>query len=78
MTDITKCSYKRNIEARSLKSSNHYVLLVCVCSLSNPACKAHAPFYSNLWPVCIYNIIPHYLINGTIFEKELPDIKYLF
>ena len=29
----------------------------------------HAP-YCRLWPVRPYNIFPHYLINGTIFEKK--------
>jgi len=33
------------------------------------ACNAHAPC-SNLWPVQLYNIFPHYLINGTILEKQ--------
>ena len=26
--------------------------------------------HSHLWPVRIYNIFPHYLINGTILEKK--------
>ena len=26
--------------------------------------------HSHLWPVPLYNIFPHYLINGTIFEKN--------
>jgi len=46
---------------------------VCVCSLKYPACNAHAPPYCYLWPAPLYNIFPHYLINGTIFEK-----KYVF
>jgi len=41
-----------------------------VCSsLGHPACNAHAP-YCHLWPVRIYNIFPHYFINGMIFEKK--------
>jgi hypothetical protein len=36
---------------------------------SYPACNAHAP-YCHLWPVWFYNIFPHYLINGRIFEKR--------
>jgi len=31
-----------------------------------------------LWPVRLYNICPHYLINGTIFEKQLPNVKCVF
>ena len=27
------------------------------------------PYY-HLWPTPVYNIFPHYLINGTIFGKE--------
>ena len=29
-----------------------------------------AVLYCHLWPVCVYHIFPHYLINGTIFEKK--------
>ena len=43
--------------------------VVSVCSLSYPACNAHAP-YCHLWPVPLYNTFPHYVIKGTIFEKE--------
>jgi len=42
---------------------------VCVCSLSYPACNAHAP-YCHLWPVPLYNIFTHYLIKGMIFGKK--------
>jgi hypothetical protein len=48
--------------------SNYYKFWVCICSLSYPACHAYAP-YCHLWPVRLYNISPHYLINGTIFEN---------
>jgi len=49
---------------------------VCVClfSLSYPACNAHAP-YCHLLPVRLYYIFPHYLINGTIFPKQLLATK---
>ena len=48
---------------------------VCPCSLSYPACNAHAP-YCHPWPVQLYNIIRHYLINSTIFEgKTLLNMK---
>jgi hypothetical protein len=55
---------------------------VCVCSLSYPACNAHAP-YCHLWPVWLYHIFPHYLINRTIFEewggrKNLLNTKCMF
>jgi len=50
---------------------------VCVCSLMYPARNAHAP-YCHLWPAPLYNIFPHYLINGTIFGKKLLDTKCVF
>ena len=34
--------------------------------LSYTACNAHVP-YCHLWPVRLYHIFPHYLINGAIF-----------
>jgi len=43
------------------------MLCVCVCSLSYPACNAHAP-YCHLWPVWLCNIFRPYLITSTIFE----------
>jgi len=39
---------------------------VCICNLRYPACNAHVPC-CHMWPVPLYNIFPHYLINGTIF-----------
>ena len=50
-------------------SSTYYIFWVSACSLRYPACNARAP-YCHLWPVWLYNICPHYLINGTIFEKK--------
>jgi hypothetical protein len=49
------------------KSSKYYILWVCICSLSYPACNAHAPC-CHLWPAWLYNIFLHYLINGKIFR----------
>jgi len=42
---------------------------VCVYSLGYPAHNALAP-YCHLSTVSLYHISPHYLINGTIFEKR--------
>jgi hypothetical protein len=42
-----------------------------------PACNARAPCY-HLWLAGLYNIFPHYLINDTIFEKKLTNIKCVF
>ena len=32
----------------------------------------------HLWPVWLYHVFPRYFINGTIFKKELMNIKYVF
>jgi len=44
-------------------------LSVCVGSLNYAVRNAHAPYFQ-LGPVRLYNIFPHYLIKGTIFEKK--------
>jgi hypothetical protein len=54
-----------------------YILSVCVCSLSYPACNAHAS-YCHLWSVWLYSIFSHYLINGTILLKKLLNIQCVF
>ena len=61
------------------KSCKYYILWERVCCFRNPACNAHAP-YCHTWPLRLYNIFPHYLINDTIFggEKTLLNIKSVF
>ena len=54
-----------------------YTNSVCICSLRYPACNAHAP-YCHLWPALLYNIVPHYLLNDTVFEKKLVNTKCVF
>jgi len=56
-------------------------------SLTKPKCvfgalgmqhaMLHAP-YCHLWPDRLYKIFPHYLINGTIFEKKVTEHKMCF
>jgi hypothetical protein len=49
--------------------------------LTYPSCKAHlfcAVLYFHIWPIWLYNIFPHYLINSTIFGKKFLNIKYEF
>ena len=41
---------------------------VSICNLRYPACNAHAP-HCHMCPALLYNIFPHFLINGTIFGK---------
>jgi hypothetical protein len=40
--------------------------------------KAHVPYYVVMWPVWLYHIFPHYLINSTIFGNKLLNIKCMF
>jgi len=75
---LTKLYVERNIEARSCNRSCSGQAIGVVCSLANLAWIAHAR-YCNLWPVRLCSILPHYLINGTIFENEkLLNIKCVF
>ena len=48
------------------KSNRYCILWVCVCSLSYPACNAHAP-HCHLWPVWL--TIYFQIISPTIFEE---------
>ena len=43
------------------------------CSLSHPACNAHAP-YCHL-PARHYSVSPHFLLNGTIFIRNIIEYK---
>jgi hypothetical protein len=43
---------------------------VCVCVALGIQHTMHMRHYCHLWPVPLYSISPHYLINGTIFEKS--------
>ena len=52
-------------EAKSIT----YLFWMFICSFRYPAYKAQSPYF-DLWPVWLYLIFPHYLINGTIFEKK--------
>jgi len=80
-----QCTY--NVTLRSARA-NHCcsakVIWVRISSVRYPACNAHAP-YCHLWPPRLYNILPLYLINGTIFRGgggggggEPPKRKYVF
>ena len=50
-------------------------LRVCACSLRYQECIAHVP-YCHLWPVRFCNIFPYYLIKGTIYEKQVLQMKH--
>ena len=55
----------------------YYIFWECVCSLSYPACNAHAPYYY-LWPARLHNSFPQYLINKIFEKKKLLSIKCVF
>jgi hypothetical protein len=57
------------------KSNKCYIFCACVCSLSYPAWKAHAPYYIHLWT---YRIFSRFLIKGKIFGKKLLNIIYIY
>jgi len=59
------------------KSNMYYIIWVCICSLSYPACTVHV-LYCHLWPVRLYNILTHSLIKGMIFKIKLLNIKCVF
>ena len=53
-------------------------LIVCICSLTYPACNAHAP-YCHLWSAPLYNIFPHYVKKRKDFRKrKLLNTKCVF
>ena len=59
-----------------IKNEKYDIFWMCVCGLSNPACKAHAPHYIVFCGLSeSKNIFPHYLINATIFGKKILIIK---
>jgi hypothetical protein len=47
---------------------------VFVCSLRYTACSGHVPYFY-VWSARLYSIFPHYLINGTIFEKKVIEYE---
>jgi len=51
-----------------------HTLKVCVCSLRYPAYNMNAP-YCHLWPVQLYYIFHHYVLNGTILENKFTENK---
>jgi len=49
--------------------------LVPYLSSKQSAC---AVIYCHVWPIRLYHIFPHYLINGVISWKKLLNIKCVF
>ena len=78
LNGLVRFAERRNLVSARAPSHFKRSLLynLCVCRLRHPACDAHAP-YCHLWSAPLY-IFPRYLINGTVFEKQLLNIKYVF
>ena len=47
----------------AVQSNNYCIFCVCVCSVRYPVRNAH-PLCYHLWPVRLYYIFPHYIINS--------------
>ena len=49
----------------------------CVCSLSYPACRMHAP-YCQLWRALFYSVFPRCVLKSTNFEKQSFSTRNVF
>ena len=68
-----------HVSTVAVGSNKYYIFWVCACSLNYPVCKAHTLYYTVTGSqFCLYNIFPHYLINGKIFGEKFWNIKCLF
>ena len=65
----TNVTFRRVRVTIVVVKKKYYIFWVCVCILTCPACKAHAP-YCHLRHVRLYYIFSHYLIKGTIFGRK--------
>jgi len=76
----SQCTYNatlRRVRAMIVTVDKQWLLHnlnVCVCSLRYPECNAHAP-HCRLCHVRLYNVLKHYLTNGTVFEKKVIEHK---
>jgi hypothetical protein len=52
------------------KGNKFNIFWVHISILSYPAYNTHVPYY-RMWPLRLYHIFPHYLINGPIFGQML-------
>ena len=72
--------YTQSIKQQTPVGSNVYLIHLYDC-LSYLACKANlfcTALYWLLWPGWLYQIFPHYLINGMIFRNNLLKTKRVF
>ena len=76
-----QCSYNVTSRRVSLttvaigKTIILHILSVCLQPQLSGMPSACAVLYCHLWTVRLYRFFPHYLINGTIFEKKLLNTK---
>jgi hypothetical protein len=63
---------------RTCNVTKYYTFWVCVCSLRCPVSKHTRCVILPLWPLRLYRILPHYLMNGTVFGKMLLGMKCVF
>jgi len=66
-------TYYRGASVQQLlhwESNKYYIFWARVSGIKYPVCNADAPYF-NVWLVWLYNILPHYLINCTIFERKI-------
>jgi hypothetical protein len=61
------CNHCYSVKAVSITYPECVFLAVCI---QNAKRMHRIKLIISLWPVRLYNILPHYLINGTIFEKK--------
>jgi len=87
VSNKTRCTYNVSlwcVRIATAAMEKHYVLNIMSMHqhpcLSNPAYKLHilCIVILHVWPVWLYPIFPHYLINSTIFRKNVPNIKCVF
>ena len=65
----------RNIVA--VKGNKYYIFWVWVCSIRDPACKAHAP-YCRLWPVCLLIYFSTLSYKQRDIRKKVVEHKNCF
>ena len=58
----------------AVASNKYYIFWGRVCTFRYPACGMHVP-YRRLWPVRLYSICQHYLINCTIVEEKKENFR---
>jgi hypothetical protein len=69
MHNVTFSGVRVTIVAMEKQQILH-ILSVCLYLWLTSMQSSRATLYCHLWPVRIYYIFTHYLLNGTIFGKK--------